>query len=200
MVLSRLINAHPNFEMRYFAADGTDSLNKFHEIAFNSYEKYINNVINGKIILEDFLKYIKEHCIILPILDMFNGVKAGRNRIIDNILKLGETHNLISSDELKKSLHINDKTLNDKSSLGRMNDEYAIHLFRMKNVLIEFRHNHNSSGLYLLVFTMILEIFRNIYLAKDFRIDLSKPTLYLLLLFYQSCNDLPSETALKKKS
>lgn len=198
MILAQIINSHPNFSMHYFAADGDDSLNKFHEVAFDVYKKHIQKVINGEMTLKEFLFFIKSNCQIFPILDLYHGVKAGRNRTINNVLKLGENEDFISAEILKETLGINDPTLNDKSSLGRMKDEYAIHLFRMNNALKEFSKKHNSAGLYLLVFTLILEIFRNIYLEVEFRIDLSKLALYLLLQFYQSCDELPTETALKK--
>ena len=200
MILSDFINSHPNFEMKYFAADGAQSLDEFHETAFAVYEKYIKKVIDGEMTLDNFFQYIKTHCRIIPILDLFHGEKSGRNRLMNNILKLGEDCNLISAQELKKSLGINDKTLNDKSSIGRMNDEYPLHLFRMDNVLKEFKQKHNSSALYLLVFTIILEVFRNIYIDINFRIDLSKLALFLLLQFYQNCYNLPTDTALKKNA
>lgn len=184
--LFKIINSHPKFEAHFFSADGETSLDDLHQIAFNMYESELQKVIKGEMKFNDLFKFIKTKCIVLPILDVFHGVKSGRNKIINNILKIGKKCNLISSEELNEILELNDATLEDKSTLGRMNDQYAINLFQIHNVIKAFNKNHNASGLYLFIFTIILEVFRNIYIELQFRIDLSKLVLYLLWFFYQN--------------
>ena len=90
--------------------------------------------------------------------------------------------------------------MTDHSTIGKMNEEYPLHLFLMKNVITEMNNDHTASGLYLLVFTLILELFRNTYLDLDLRKDLSKLALYLLIQFYIGLFDLPSDTGLQKSS
>ena len=162
------------------------------------YESELKKVIKGEMKFNDLFKFIKTKCIVLPILDVFHSVKSGRNKIINNILKIGKKCNLISSEELNEILELNDATLEDKSTLGRMNDQYAINLFQIHNVIKAFNKNHNTSGLYLFIFTIILEVFRNIYIELQFRIDLSKLVLYLLWFFYQNIFNVPKNTCLKK--
>ncbi|KAK8834628.1 hypothetical protein M9Y10_033720 [Tritrichomonas musculus] len=69
-ILFKIINEHEHFEARYFAADGITALDQFHEAVFELYEKYLDDLINGYISLEDFLKTVKTLCKIFPILDL----------------------------------------------------------------------------------------------------------------------------------
>lgn len=83
--------------------------------------------------LNEFILYIKDKIKILPILDMFHGEKGGQNHVLNNIIKFGTNSDEINVDELKNTLEINDRTLNDKSTIGRMNDKYPIKLFQIKS-------------------------------------------------------------------
>ena len=145
----KAINMHPNFSAHFLAADGETALDQLHRIAFQIYESHLKKFIDGEIDFGHFISYVKIKCIVLPILDVFHGVKSGRNKIIENIIKIGEKCNLISADEMIKVLGIDDATLTDKTSIGKMNDEYPIHLFQIENVIKEFHEKHEASALYL---------------------------------------------------
>ena len=112
-----IINNHPHFQARYFAADGEHGLNDFHQLAFEKYEEAIPEVLNKRMNIQDFITNIKEKCQIFPVLDMVHGEKSGRNRIVNNIIKLGNDVNLITKEQLAKDLSIFKDVLTDRSPI-----------------------------------------------------------------------------------
>ena len=61
---------------------------------------------------------------------------------------MGNNSDEINVNELENPLEINDWTLNDKSSIGRMNDKYPIKLLQIKNSIKEFKNNHKYLSLF----------------------------------------------------
>ena len=100
------------------AADGETALDQLHRIAFQIYESQLKKFIDGEIDFNHSLSYMKIKRIVLPIPDVFQGVKSGRNKIIKNIIKIWKKCNLISADEMIKDLGIDDAMLTDKTSIG----------------------------------------------------------------------------------
>lgn len=198
--LLNIINSHPHFKCRYFAADGETSLDEFHEFAFKKYESELENVIEGKMSFDDFLDFVEKNCFILPILDMLHAEKSGRNRIMNNDVKLGNNADIITKEKLIQELDIHSSVLTDTSSIGRMKDSYPIHLFQVKNAINEFHINNNTSGLYLIIYSILLEIFRNPYIEIQLRFDLTKLLFYLLVLLYRNIKSLPESTGLRKNA
>lgn len=175
-----IINNHKHFSVHFFAADGEVALNMLHQEAFNKYESYIGKVLKGELTMDSFIQKVYELCIIIPVLDMLHAVKSGRNKIMIGDIKLGDGCDIFNSQSLSDDLNIKSNILKDKSTAGRMKDMYALILFELKNVLTEFEKNKKSSGNYLLIYSIIIEIFRNNYLHLDLRIMLSDFCLYIL--------------------
>ena len=193
-----VINNHEHFHIHFFAADGETSLNALHKKGFDNYSKLISKVIRAEMKINEFVRKAYFLCSIIPILDMLHSVKSGRNKIITNIIKLGDGCDLICSDELDNDLNLNDKVLNDKTTIGKMKDHYALRLFTITNAFIEFGKEKNSTGFYIMIYSLIIEIFRNSFFCLDLRILITDFCLYLLLFLIQSSQKLPSETSYKK--
>ena len=198
-MLLKMINSHPHFSVHYFAADGETALDEFHELAFKKYEDQIDLLLNGEISFKSFFEKVKELCVILPILDMFHAEKNGRNRIINNEIKIGEEGEIIKRENLITDIpDLHDSVLNDLTPIGRMKDTYPIELFQLKNSIIEFNNKNNSSGFYIFIYSIILEIFRNPFLDLEHRSDLSKIALIILLMLYKKSSKLPESTGFRK--
>lgn len=121
---------------------------------------------------------------------MFHSEKSGRYHIMNNDIKQGEDDHL----QLHKSV------LNDTTNISRMKDDYPIQLFQIKNALKDFKKKNNSFGMYLFVYSLIIELFRNPFMKIEFRLFLSKMALLLLLSFYRDTQKLPTNTALRKNA
>lgn len=193
-----IINAHSHFSVHFFAADGETSLSLLHQQAFDKYSSLIPQVLEGKINLDDFVKQAYVLCKIIPILDMLHGVKSGRNKLIPYIIKLGTDCDLISADDLAEDLLLHINVFNDKSTTGRMKNHYAITLFTVKHALIEFEKGKNSSGFYLFIYALILELFRKTYNSLKLRKTICDFCLFIMMLLIKKSNKLPSETSFRK--
>ena len=145
-----IINSHPHFNVKFFAADGEQGLNAFHE-----------EVINGELEIPEFTSKVIEKIRIMPILDPLHGSKNGRSKILKNTIKLSEKSQIINSEVLADHLDIQNFILNDKTSIGKMKDVYVLHLFKIPNAYKEFQNKNYSAGYYLLIYSMFLDIFRN---------------------------------------
>lgn len=196
--LLKIINDHKNYNVKYFVADGDTPIDDFHISAFEIYQENIPKVINGEMTLQEFISYVKEKCKILPVYDLLHDEKSGRNRIINNVIKFSDKSDKIEVNDLKSSLGIHDRTLNDKSSIGRMNDKYPIELFQIKNAIKEFKNKSNASGLYILIYSILLEIFKNNYMDLNFRIALSELSFYVIIKLFQNIPCLSDEIELQK--
>lgn len=86
----------------------------------------------------------------------------------------------------------------DISDIGRMNDNCPLYLFTMQNTEILFDKKQKASGLYFIVYSLILEVFRNPFIHIIYRSQISKLVLFLLILLYNDTNNLPNDTSLKK--
>lgn len=197
-VLYKIINEHPHFRSNFFAADGTKSLNALHQLTFDKYSQYIPDLINGLISIDEFIQTVKELIFVIPILDCLHSEKSGRDRIIDHNIKLGENVNIINKQNISDHLDLPIEILNDTSDIGRMNDNYPLILFTMQNTEILFAKQQKASGLYFIVYSLILEIFRNPFIHIISRSQISKLVLFLLILLYNDSNNLPNDTSLKK--
>ena len=200
LILLKLIDSHPHFQARFFSADGETALDKYHELAFKQYEFLIIKIIKCEISFDDFFEFVKNNVQYLPILDMMHSEKSGRNHIMNNDVKLGKDEDIISRKCLQEDLQLHKNVLGDTSSIGRMKDDYPIHLFQVINALIEFQKGNNASGLYIFVYSILLELFRNSFIRIDDRLNISKLTLFLLFLLYNEINNLPSNTSLRKNA
>ncbi|KAK8861151.1 hypothetical protein M9Y10_012846 [Tritrichomonas musculus] len=111
--LLNIINSHPHFEAKYFAADGEKGLDEYHEMAFKQYEIFIEKLINKEI---SFVKF-------LPLIDMMHAEKIGRNRVMNSDIKLSNNSDIINRNSLKDHLEIDGNVLDDTSTIGRMKDD-----------------------------------------------------------------------------
>lgn len=137
--LLNIINSHPHFEAKYFAADGEKGLDEYHEMAFKQYEIYIEKLINKEISFEDFFQIVIEKVKFLPLIDMMHAEKSGRNRVMNNDIKISNNSDIINRNSLKVHLEIHGNVLDDTSTIGRMKDDYPIKLFQIKHALNEFK-------------------------------------------------------------
>lgn len=197
-LIASSVNSHTNFNCRFWAADGELALSSFHKLAFNRYKSNINKVIRGQMTINDFINDVFSKLKILPILDMFHGTKSGRNKVVSNDIKLGDNLDIINSNDLAEELNLHGNVLNDKSTTGRMKDHYALELFTIENAMKEFELGKKSSGFYIFIYSLVIEIFRNCYFHIDLRITLSDLCLYIFLLLIQNSNKFPSETKYRK--
>ena len=197
-ILFKTINQHQRFTARFLAADGNKSLDKLHKLSFNKYSDLIEKVVNGTISIDSFIEKVDMKMWFLPILDILHSAKSGRNNVMNNDIKLGDNTNIINRQALSEYLELKYDILKDITSIGRMNDEYPLNLFTFENAKIEFDKNQNSSSFYIIVYALILEIFRNPFIDIRSRLNLSKLSLFLLLLLYDGSYKLPSDTLLKK--
>lgn len=196
----KIIDSHSHFQAKYFAADGETALDKYHELAFLEYEFLIVKIIECSMTFDDFFEFVKNNVKYLPILDMMHSEKSGRNRVVNNDIKIGENDDTISRKQLNEDLELNKSILGDTTSIGRMKDAYPIHLFQIKNAMIEFQKSHNASGLYIFIYSIILELYRNSFIIIEDRLSISKLILFLLFLLYNNLKALPENTSLRKNS
>lgn len=196
-IIFKVINDHPHFKADCFAADGTKSLSALHRIAFDKYSSLIPKVVNNTISIDQLISKAEEEIAVFPILDMLHSEKTARDKISDHQIKLGENVEIIDKNILK-NLDLPTEVLNDLSNLARMNDFYALKLFTIKNTKELYEKNLFASGLYFLIYSLILEIFRNPFIHIISRSELSKLVLYLLILIYCGSFSLPSETSIRK--
>lgn len=119
---------------------------------------------------------------------------------MNNDVKLGNNKDVITREKLTEDLDIHSNVLNDTISIGRMKDSYPIHLFQIKKAINVFYINNNTSGLYLIIYSLLLEIFRNQYIEIKLRFDLTKLLFYLLVLMYKNIENLPESTSLRKNA
>ena len=131
--LFKMINDHPKFHAAFFAADGTKSLNPLHDCAFKKYSTLIEKVLKNEISLDDCIQNIERNICLLPLFDILHCVKCARDKIMINKIKLGDNVEIIDKEKLCKDLNLNWIILNDKTQIGKMNDQYPLVLFRIEN-------------------------------------------------------------------
>lgn len=66
-----------------------------------------------------FLKYVCEYCEIIQILDMLHGVKSGKNKLLQNTVKLGNKCYAFISETLSIDLCSFDQVLMDQTRWGK---------------------------------------------------------------------------------
>ena len=199
-IIFKIINSHKHFTAKYFAADGTKSLDELHRSAFDKYKSLIPDLISNKITIDQFIQKVEQIIFVFPILDMLHSEKTGRDKISDHQIKLGENVEIINKENIENNLDLPFEVLNDKTDIGRMNDHYAINLFTFENTEKLYSKKLYASGLYFFVYSIILEIFRNPFIHIISRSEISKLVLYLLILIYNGINKLPSNTSIQKSS
>ena len=199
-IIIKEINKHSHFRCHFFAADGDKSLDVFHKEAFKKYETELIKYLKKEIKLDTFINRVEKLCFVLPVLDLFHGTKIGRDKIMDSTIKLGEKMDLIDAHTLIESLGLDNKVTRDNSTLGKMNDNYVLELFSFEYVMIEFKKQLYSSGLYIMFYSIFLELYRNPFMSIQFRNFLTKFLLSLSILFYKGISALPSKTGLRNDS
>lgn len=60
-------------------------------MAFDKYEIYIEKYYEGSISLNDIITEVEKFCYVLPVLELVNGVKIGRDKILDYTVRLGSS-------------------------------------------------------------------------------------------------------------
>lgn len=63
-------NSNPHFNVRRFSIDGESGLNAFHQAAYDKYCKFIEQVIDGSMTIEEFIDNEFSECSVLPRTDM----------------------------------------------------------------------------------------------------------------------------------
>ena len=86
------------------------------------------------------------------------------------------------------------------SWLGKMKDTYHLHLLTTKNTNIIFRKCKKSEGFYILLYSLIIDAFRNPYMDLYSRIMVLDFILYELLTLLNSSSKLPSDIGIRKKA
>lgn len=119
----------------------------------------------------------------LPTLDILHACKSARTRLINGPVCLNKEIDPLSPEEISMILDIG-TTLTDLSSIGKMNDFYAINLFSLNNASKAFKSKNRQLFLYLLVYSFALEIFRNPYIYIETRKQLCYITILMFAKFY----------------
>lgn len=85
----------------------------------------------------------------------------------------------LSPEEIKMILDIG-ATIEDLSTIGKMKDFYAINLFSLKNTILAYQSGNRQLFLYLLIYTLVLESFRN----PAIEIETRKQICEICILFF----------------
>lgn len=182
-----------NIESKFIITDGETGMNKMHKIVFEKYKDML-----GTYNLDNLMKIVEETDI-WPVLDVLHGTKSARGRLVDNNICFWNYADLFNAEMIENRLNLG-KPLTDKSKLGKMKDYYAIALFSMMNSLKEYSEGHVSSGIYLIIYSIILESFRNPLLSVELRIKFVDISLHLIKMFITLYDQIPkpSDITLRK--
>lgn len=165
-----------NFSPIFICADGETGLSKYHVEYFRKFiEPYIDRIMdpNDEMTILDLLHLIFQnvpHCPPIPILDILHACKSSRTRLINGNVFFNKFIPPILQEEIQMILDLG-STITDMSTIGKMKDFYAINLFKFENVFKSFESENHELTLYILIYTLVLESFRNPKINMQTRID-----------------------------
>ncbi|KAK8839168.1 hypothetical protein M9Y10_032095 [Tritrichomonas musculus] len=155
-----------NYSITFICSDGETGLTKYHTAYFEKYiyeyiPKLLSQNLDESITVCDMINLIF-HKIPnrppMPSFDVLNRCKSARtDKWFSFLDKAVEP---LSPDEIKMILDIG-TTLDDLSTIGKMKDFYAINLFSLDNTINAYQSGNKQLFLYLLIYTLVLESFRN---------------------------------------
>ena len=184
-----------NFSPIFICADGETGLSKYHAEYFNKYiEPYIDKILdpNDEMTIIDLIHLIFSnfpHCPPLPILDILHACKSSRTRLINGNIFLNKFIPPILQEEIQMILELG-STITDMTSIGKMKDFYAINLFTFENVFKSFESENHGLTLYILIYTLVLESFRNPKINIQTRIDFCEASILFFFRFYKQINKI----------
>ena len=108
---------------------------------------------------------------------------ANQLELINCLVFLDKAVEPLSQDEIKMILDIG-TTLDDLSTIGKMKDFYAINLFSLDNTINAYQSGNKQLFLYLLIYTLVLESFRNPVIEIETRKQICDICILFFTKFY----------------
>jgi hypothetical protein len=149
--------------VKYLCTDGDPGYNKYHTTFF---AEWYTRFLDGG--LSSALDHASQNTI-LPAGDFLHLWKLFCNRVKNHTVTLSPDSNVLfnlSADSLEALLKLG-VALQDRSSIGKMRDSYALQLFSLKNCLKCLEQEQTNELMYLLPWALQEEVLRNPSLRRE---------------------------------
>ena len=172
------------FKVKFYAVDGDTGFNYVHRQVFSRWFSVCPT-------LDATLNHVEQSAF-WPVLDLLHAVKCARARIINHVVAIypQTAADLVSAMSLNEDLELG-LALADESQIGKMKDAYALQIFTCVNSFTELEKGKFASFYFLLIYMLLIDVFRCPHFSLELRIFLTRLVYYLFRLECDACRAMP---------
>ena len=193
-----VLNTQTNIRILFKTVDGEAKMNKWFSSLFSEKAFFDKNLEKDfSQILQEGYKYAKYTC--WPVSDLLHLFKCGRAHCIGHLICVNTPNLICLNIELFKEATGLLKNIEDKSTQGRMNDQYAVEFFSYDSFIRLLAKGRYEGAFYVLPFMALNEAVRGHNLSKNERIALCDIAFRIFRHHYKILKEAPETKMFPQK-